>query len=464
METAEEWVTAVSTLVTSNDDLVGSSEGLECLLLQSFYQSNAGHLRKSWLSTRRAASLGQLMGIDRSNAPIRSCDPRSDQSKRPAPSLIWFKTVFCDRYLSLILGLPVVSLDNSFATEEATRNDSPVEKLEKAYTVISGRIVERNRSKASEAYGMTQSIDCEIGAASKIMASAWWNQPELDPHGTPLQIITRMRQLLLQLHYHGLLIFLHLPYMLRDATESRYDYSKATCLRSSREVLVRFISFRSVNLTAYSCRHVDYASLIAAMTLLLGYLGQSGTGVDDLVIEQRKEDRRLICETRQKMVDISVANHDKLSAESADIIKQLLPIIDKADSPDMLQRSDSQGLLQLVIPYLGRINIKPGASQAPTSERLESHPSILCCSGSINGLLSIDSSLQQMPPDADFFAPIDGGESVPGMMLEGDGDDLFSFPGLTAAADDWAFQGIDTAYWSLVSSGLNDGSGTDAVM
>ena len=51
-----------------------------------------------------------------------------------------------------------------------------------------------------------------------------------------------------------------------------------TCMQSSREVLRRFVDFRRIVSSAFSCRHIDYSALIAAMTLLLGYLGPRPRG------------------------------------------------------------------------------------------------------------------------------------------------------------------------------------------
>lgn len=51
-------------LVTSNDELLGSIEGLECVMLESMYKANVGNLRRSWVSGRRAIVIAQLMGLD----------------------------------------------------------------------------------------------------------------------------------------------------------------------------------------------------------------------------------------------------------------------------------------------------------------------------------------------------------------------------------------------------------------
>jgi hypothetical protein len=467
-ETMADWVSATQTLVTSNDELVGSVEGLECLILQSFYQSNAGNLRKGWLSIRRALSLAQLMGVDhtRTRSSIRSCDSRSDPTKRASPTHIWYKINFCDRYLSLLLGLPVGTQDNSFADEEFLVNDTPMEKLEKVYTVISGRIIERNRAKPNDAYALTQSIDCEFEMAAKMMGQQWWSVPTLDQFGTPQQVMNQMMHMMLQIHHHSLLILLHLPYMLRDASESRYDYSKNSCMRSSREVLSRFIAFRSLNPTAFSCRHVDYSSLVAAMTLLLGYLGKSEHSDSPAAALQRQKDRALAESVRAKMSDIARLNHDKLSGEAAEIITQLLPIIDgKEPSCEAGDMETCQ--LHLTIPYLGTININPafGKPAFPTEKPKPSDsgpaPSTAATPAfdsmaNPSLFLSLDPTLHQAA-EANLFLSMDG-ESGGLVQMDDGGHDIPAFPDFTAEAGDWALQGVDTTYWSLLNGGINYGS------
>lgn len=51
-------------LVTSNDEMLESLEGLECLVLEGVFHINSGNLRRAWLVFRRAISLAQLTGLD----------------------------------------------------------------------------------------------------------------------------------------------------------------------------------------------------------------------------------------------------------------------------------------------------------------------------------------------------------------------------------------------------------------
>jgi hypothetical protein len=64
-ELMEKITTTVAGAVTSDDELIGSMEGVECLILQGVFQINAGNLRRSWLCFRRAINVAQLMGLHR---------------------------------------------------------------------------------------------------------------------------------------------------------------------------------------------------------------------------------------------------------------------------------------------------------------------------------------------------------------------------------------------------------------
>lgn len=131
------------------------------------------------------------MGVDRfpDDKPLRSVDPHSDPATRTRASSIWQRTNFSERYLSLLLGLPAASDDDSFASPEQTANDSPVARFMKLHTVITGRIIKRNLTISNAnsniigdaAFGMTQAIDCELEFAAKSMGAAWWQPVELPP-------------------------------------------------------------------------------------------------------------------------------------------------------------------------------------------------------------------------------------------------------------------------------------------
>ncbi|KAJ4247136.1 hypothetical protein NW762_013274 [Fusarium torreyae] len=441
-ETMEEWVAATGRLVTSDDDFVGCLEGLECLILQSFYQSDAGHLRKAWLTCRRALNMAQLMGIDRKNAKsIRSCDPNFDNKHRPSPPVIWFRINCNDRYLSLILGLSIGSRDNWFAEDDALVSDAPSDKLGKLYAMISGKIADRNDLKGSEAYVLTQSIDLDLENAYKMMDGLWWKLPDMAICcGTSDASGDQMSAIKLQMRHFSLLILLHLPYLLHDRGQRRYEYNRSTCMQASRDVLARFLEYRNCFTTAVSGRHVDYSALVAAMTLLLGYLGWRWPGYET----EKEQDRELAEKTQEKMEEMGSLNNDRLCVEAAATIRQLLPIVQR-------QSGTSGENVHLDVPFLGTVNINPGPTPpASTTSMMPSN--CTTPSGNISG-----DAMSQFP--LSFNSPSFGHQScdLPTTCpFEGSTPDVLNshWPCFTADPEDWALQGVDTTYWSMLNSGI----------
>ncbi|KAK3682977.1 hypothetical protein B0T22DRAFT_297796 [Podospora appendiculata] len=486
-------VTSVTSLVTSNDDLIGTAEGLESLVLQGLWHSNAGNLRKAWLSYRRALSLGQLMGIDAgSSRGLKHVDPSTSPEQRSTPENLWFRINCFERFSSLLLGLPAGSPDNSFATEDAMKRNTQMERLERIHTVIAGRMIERNANKTNQAYAITQSIDCDLGDAATKMGHEWWTQEELDPSEGSEQKLGQMLRLMMQVHHFDLLILLHLPYMLRGPSETRYDYSKATCTRSSREVLRRFIPFRMMINSAWSCRHIDYSALVAAMTLLLSYLRQHEAPSEPTPsCAQRAEDRKLVELVRERMQHVALLNQDKLSKESANVLGQMMPILDSIDISLAGGISEYNGnalkRLHLDIPYLGTINIHPSmtipAVNLCPSEKMtdDLHGDALSVQAESAAMMlqqlqtpvTVEATMQMSGGNAAAAAGgLAGGDtmhmdfgsldpallppdvSVNGMFMQFEPqpqDGELEFPDLMAEANDWVFQGVDTTYWSLLN-------------
>lgn len=449
-------------LVTSNDELVGYAEGVECLILHGYFQVNAGSLRKAWITFRRAINMAQIMGIDRGHsAAFRSCDPKSDPTRRPSAATLWHRLLFSDRYLSLLLGLPVCSQDDQSVYEEEGPRGTSVERLERAHTIFAAKILDRNhiqhrkrrcatQDTVSREYALTQEIDLDLEAAAKNMPFGWWDEPKLDPFASQDILWEATARIICQMHHFTLLILLHVPYMLHEPCSSRYDHSKSQCLTAARELLSRFISFRNLNVSAYSCRRVDYAALIAAMTLCLSYLGRRKGEIWD----RTRSDRELVESTRRRMQHVAGLTEDSLSKEAVGIIEQLAPIIEKAAGN--LQARDRKEM-HFNVPYLGSVNIKMAnhnnhgngqantwqnhhqQQQSPAAEFGPSHPQGLPKTpafGSLDPAFLFDDEFLSLAP-YDDQAPF------------GSGADVSAEPDLTADGGDWALQGVDAAYWSL---------------
>ncbi|GAW17017.1 hypothetical protein ANO14919_064660 [Xylariales sp. No.14919] len=464
------YVSIVSNLVAHNDELVGYAEGLETLALISLYHANAGNLRKSWLMLRRTLSVAQLMGVDRwGDRPIKSADPTSNPLTRIRARAFWFRLNFTDRYLSLLLGLPAGSDDNSFLADDA--DDEPTDRLEKQHTVVMGAIIKRNSSKGDASFGITQEIDCNLEIAARSVASGFWQLPSASTlaNAEHAERMRAMTQLMLQMNHHNLLILLHLPYMLRDPKERRWDYSKATCISSSRQVLRTFLVFRNMNKASHACRHTDYGALTASMTLLLGYLDPKLQARDQATTSKREADRMLIQEARDKLQQMAEQNDDKLARDTACIIGRLLPLL----NPDLMTSGGgSQGgvnkgvgeapTIHLEIPYLGKININPSTNISQHDVQPHAHAA---------PTTNINVNVNATPPDT----PATLATAAKGVAAPNTGEyaKFSTYPTLSPitqpATTDWSMpsnqhftpagdQGAESSHLLSFSMGYNDNS------
>lgn len=536
--------------VTNDEELMGTLESLECIVLEGGYQTNSGNLRRAWLAFRRAMVVGQLMGIHRKGIPnVKKLDPNNMAD----PQFIWYRIQLADRYLCLMLGLPVGSLDNSFATEAAMSSEPLMSKLERQMCAIASRVLERNEAAPDRCnYSETQAIDLELQRVAKLMPSKWWLPPNLSQMAqNPDQesLFWETMRLVNQILYYNLLNQLHLPYMLMFNSEKSTVYSKLACVNASREVLSRFIAFRTWNQVAFCCRSVDFFALMAAMTLVLAHLHANDEQPDlNCLAHQRHSDRAMMEQVLESMEMVYKLNMDVLSEKSGDLLRRLLEIEADAaegrrydtrsvvelangmhgaahgevratkqpppgsrggcapqahDSGALHQHhaSDDEppGVLRMCIPYFGVIRIarEGGISREPAREQQQQPllgvvgvgDSYSTPSSSINS----NSSSSSMQPNAADFCPIEqqgvmnmskysgqqqqqvqesgqqqqqqqnvlhdhphhefgpSGAALYNPNAVGLVDDglqqQYPYPGLAASADDWAFQGVDMAFF-----------------
>ncbi|KAK2809847.1 hypothetical protein FQN50_003488 [Emmonsiellopsis sp. PD_5] len=510
--------------VTTNDELIGSIEFLESIMLESLYQVNIGNLRRSWVAGRRAMNVAQLMGLHRSdNQPLyKVLDPQTKYD----PQLMWLRIIILDRHLCLLLGIPQGCSDHSMTSDARLANDSPMGRLERLHCVAMSRILERDESKlGSEHLGATRAIDLELQKAARSLPSKWWLAPKLDIASTDLQaLFWDTRRVVAQICHYNLLNRLHLPYMLRfSSTESKYEYSRITCVNASREVLSRYITLRSFDRIAYNCRTVEFLALMAAVTLLLAHMDSHRDGADNLLANQYLGDRGMIEQVQENMNEINQLNSDALSAKSADLLRSLLAIdvetgdgrvsVRDAGSEEMVQQDGmvmEEAVVRVHIPYFGIIRIAreaPTELQAATThqaappqvdrfctttttssnfEPLHADPQLrlssLANSSPIPHLSTLSPSTNNTSPDAihstalSLNAPslqatntaashepttsfgyqqqCQNTLSDPGLSLTRSPLSQGDYPELAAGGEDWAFQGVDMAFFEDIMRGI----------
>ncbi|KAI0179007.1 hypothetical protein GGR52DRAFT_579065 [Hypoxylon sp. FL1284] len=484
-------------LVTSNDELTNSLEGIICIMIESMYLNNAGNLRRAWLANRKAMATAQMLGL---HAGISS--PRMDLEKetrdRIDPNYMWFRLVVTDRYLSLMLGLPQGSLETAFTNLETPDSCVAVERLERTESVAASLILQRNSAERTD-LAATHRIDKMLQEAAALMPPQWWLMtPEQSTTiaGSDAKAFEESIRLANHFAYNHLLVQLHLPYMMQPSSiEPSYDYSKMTAANASRTIIAQYVSFRnSLSATAY-CRGIDFIAFIASTTLCIAHIeacrqqranvGKCVTVLQSLQ-HQRPSDRGLLERTLEAM-EVMAQNHDDVVAQKvSSILRPLLAIEDnsfsgaryhmrtssEADSPESRSLGDTTEAfhaLHVQIPYFGTVQIEhdPDLPETtrPSPSILEEQPWNSCASSAtrpagyaISTSQPVNTDWQAVP--SPFESRLAGRDQHSSPTdTSGAHDPYLLVPGLSVDVDDWALQGVDMALFSNLMHSSASSSG-----
>jgi hypothetical protein len=416
-----------------------------------------------------------------------------------------------DRFLSLLLGLPQGNSNVSMWSATAAAKATPSEQLERLHAVILAKILERNELGLSQSiHNITLEIDAELLKAAGGMPAKFWGPPnfaglEIDSPEAFWEGI-RVRD---QMVHYTMLNQLHLPFLLCPSVEGKHEYSKIACVNSSREILIRFVAFRTFNRIPTYCRMADFLALVAGMTLILAHLySHRHKEPGNLLAHQRLGDRATVEQALENMEVSSKVNEDMLAAKCATLLQHLLDVeADAAQgqiySAERVQwaegnREDVHTVLYITIPYFGTVKIaREGISSIEKLQMSPRETEVLRDNIKIGGIGSVCVANLSGLPSA--IVPVDLGDQIDfgnlsppsqqrlSQVQNGDlhmvsdtrqlpsavaGADFTRqqnlYPSVAAGIDDWVFQGVDTAFFDNLMRGtsaqiIEGGGGPDWV-
>jgi hypothetical protein len=458
-------------LVTSNEMIVACIEGLECIILEGAFHANTGNLRRAWIAFRKATVVAQLMKLDLPNPPPVEAHEANTRLKS---KLMWFRICYMDSFLSLMLGLPHGGQDTNMEKEIA--DETPSGKLQRTHTHIARRIIERNRRETSS-YNLTitRQLDRELLDVANALPEAFWVVPDfanLQPNSR--EAFLELLRLCDHLHHYNLVHLLHLPYLLRSEEDSSYHtYSKITCVNASREIITRFISWSNLNrdMIAVYCRIGDFFALMAGITILLAHIDSHKLQVEDWRTHRRIADRALVQHLLEIYERFGMYTNDNLTKKSAEQLRTLLDI-ERGAAQGIVSSAHGTvscleyhcGDLRLSIPYFGIINIgregvtmdKPIGLDGSQHVRTD----IPECVHAANHFLSTVGfgDAMHQNPQATPYLPAPDVQTVPSGAKATDDVDhrQLQYPSMAASLDDWAFQGVDAAFFDSLIRGATD--------
>ena len=466
-------------MVTTNDALLGTLEGLEAIFLEGVYHIDCGNIRRAWTTMRRCVAAAQLMGLHRhGHQRYKTIENDSDIDAEA----LWETVICSERILSLLLGLPT-----STCGINPTRSSSANEAIfGQDLTMLLGgvivRILQRNEiDVAQRALSMTKDIDRELLKIADTMPPSFWKPAALHGLGqhSPDAVIEARRNFYLMC-YCTLVVQLHLPHMLCQSDDSEMMYSKIACVNASREILTRDTAVRSFDPALGWRRMSDFLALIAGMTLMLAHAtSHCSKRTESILAHQRLSDRAAVERTLQCMETMVEGHEDALAVNCAAVLRDLLKIEMEAAEGHLQGGPYPEGVVEggsslhiMRVPYIGSIKIsRSGIAAVPPSaipqDRSLDKDVTLGGIGSIrvssaalpqhNSSTGISDSAARHAPATDDWAIQRDVISVTQSGLETPFAQYDSmYPDAAAGLDDWMFQGLDTAYFDALLRGLGD--------
>ncbi|KAL6900486.1 hypothetical protein GGI43DRAFT_405535 [Trichoderma evansii] len=355
-EFMEHLTTTIISLVTSDDEIIATNEGLECLLLISIYFVNSGRPRRAWLNNRRALAVAQLMDLHRA-----SIDETEEEGSIAG---IWPHILHHDRHLSQTLGFPcgVVGSYEPFVLDDLTFMQHLSESQQDILYLrqldrITAHLIERDQRSPSLAVPIMMSIDSALGSLAKAMPYSWWH-PFDRVSGSQAEAMGMLySRYNVQLWHHHLDMSNHLPFMLDVTDERRCEYSRIQCIRAARELIKVYIPLRTT-FGMFSCCMTNFQAFTAAVAIIFNMFLQPPTAEFEALSGHRAGDWGLIAAIID-VLDAAIERFDDCVALQARDVLKLLQAIE--NDPKSLKGDR----FHFTIPYFGVISI---ARKMPASE------------------------------------------------------------------------------------------------
>ena len=360
----DQCIALVDRWILSDDEYIGTLEGLECAILMGKIYADIGQARKSWLCFRRGLTFAQLMGLHRNHA---LSIPRES---------IWWSLYGADRLTSLMLGMPYGIPDGhcnlDFMGQSILTSLGPLVFFAKI-AFFAGKVVDRSQGLQEATYSSALDLEQELNNYAAQLPAEWWSvQPLIDCDDANVAYEWQ-EKVLGQIAFNQIKAYLHMPFMLKSTNQQGYDPSRKACIDGSREMLGLYHMLRAEGTPLYECKAVDFVGFTACILLVLGLLGYGGQTFHN---PQRDADDWVLIERSMEIFKrASSEKGGKVAAQSYRALEQLHKVKNfDVSGPE----TDPNMVTKIVIPFFGTISVQRGQSfkhlATPTSSMPASRP------------------------------------------------------------------------------------------
>lgn len=324
------YLSGAETLLTIDEGLGGSIEGLEALALKVKIYVNLGKPRKAWATARHGIDQAMLLGL-------HHLEDSTNQRKKYIWSFFWQ----FDRQLSLILGFPCAIAESHPSLSVEHTNGSVIALIVHKLSLISGHIVERNHNNRNVDYFATLKIAQELDECRREMPQQWWEAPSPD---IPLAALYSLQTI--KLTYFQLQKYLHLPYMLNPTPGCNFIDNRISTIEASREMVKAYQTLRNHRSSlVIMCDVMDFQVFSAVLIIIINLLSQGSSSS----LQDQSADWGLVSYTTNTLKQVSQVMDCAVARQAAQLLQYIL------QAHDGLYAGPAS--YEAIIPYFGKVRI-----------------------------------------------------------------------------------------------------------
>ncbi|KAI5359561.1 hypothetical protein Slin14017_G104630 [Septoria linicola] len=344
--------------IVNYDEYAGTEYGLNTLMALGLCYMSSLQPRRAWTVYGGANTLLQL------NDCILHLRKRSERHIN-----IFWQLFHADRWVSLMIGLPYTVSDHFCDLQIAPLHVlGPGTWLYRHLAVTTGRVIDHLQAQNVKGPILSSAMKIEE-QIDEIVTQMPTDYLDIEKVRMCSDAAVKNTRLYRVVHIHLLRSYVHMPFFLSPKKESRYSFSRRSCVDDARAILVAFLEvFDSDPNAAADGTVLNFTAFTAAVIVLLGLIGYGRLDPPsaDISLLGHDEDSDPILRTRgaiEQGARTKIAG--RLSAKCCSALDSLIASAQSSTCSD-----------PIVLPYFGTLSINPLRIADPELEKQASSANI----------------------------------------------------------------------------------------
>lgn len=344
----QRYLPAVERRIVNVDEYAGCEYGLGCLMALGLCYISSLQPRRAWTIYRRANTLLQLNGLH-----VRR--------KSENHELLFWQLFHADRWVSLMIGLPYCISDKFCNTTIPSINTiSTGTWLYRQLGLLTGQVIDCLQNVKGPTLAAVLQIEEEMDEIKAQLPSGYLDLSEIRNCPDLADKYTRLYRLV---HFHQLRAHVHLPFLLRSATQERYKFTRESCTNDSRLLLEAFLEIFDTDpsVAAYGTV-LNFTAFVAAVILLMGVTCYR----DSKAIETPSTRSQIDTDWRILYRVLDAIKHGGATRAAGLICRKCYTALEQLVS-SAHSTNENEPPKRVVLPYFGTLIIsRPPAQQTPS--------------------------------------------------------------------------------------------------